>query len=64
MARKHKETVVTIKDKDLNLLIEIEYFLDTNFPEGSKGKNLAWELYSLSENIIIQRNRQNKENVL
>ena len=64
MAKKQKETIVTIKDKELNLLIEIENFLGTNFPRGSKGQNLAWKLWSLNEDIIIQRNRQNKENAL
>lgn len=44
-----------IKNKDLNLLIRIENFLGTNFPRGTEGQNLAWELCSLNERLIMQR---------
>ena len=50
---------MTIKIKDLNLLIRIENFLGTNFPRGSEGQDLAWELCSLNEKLIMQRNVQN-----
>lgn len=46
---------MNIKNKDLQLLIRIENFLGTNFPRGSEGQNLAWELCSLNERLIIQR---------
>lgn len=49
---------MNIKNKDLNLLIRIENFLGTNFPRGSKGQNLAWELCSLNERLIMQRQEQ------
>lgn len=49
---------MNIKNKDLNLLIRIENFLGTNFPRGSKGQNLAWELCSLNERLIMQREEQ------
>lgn len=47
-----------IKNKDLNLLIRIENFLGTNFPRGSEGQNLAWDLCPLNEKLIIQRQEQ------
>ena len=50
---------MTINIKDLNLLIRIENFLGTNFPRGSEGQDLAWELCSLNEKLIMQRNAQN-----
>ena len=50
---------MTIKIEDLNLLIRIENFLGTNFPRGSEGQDLAWELCSLNEKLIKQRNAQN-----
>ncbi len=50
---------MTIKNEDLNLLIRIENFLGTNFPRGSEGQDLAWELCSLNEKLIMQRNAQN-----
>lgn len=50
---------MTIKIEDLNLLIRIENFLGTNFPRGSEGQDLAWELCSLNEKLIMQRNAQN-----
>ena len=50
---------MTINIKDLNLLIQIENFLGTNFPRGSEGQDLAWELCSLNEKLIMQRNAQN-----
>ena len=50
---------MTIKTEDLNLLIRIENFLGTNFPRGSEGQDLAWELCSLNEKLIMQRNAQN-----
>ena len=49
---------MTIKNEDLNLLIQIENFLGTNFPRGSEGQDLAWKLCSLNERLIIQRNEQ------
>ena len=49
---------MTIKNEDLNLLIQIENFLGTNFPHGSDGQNLAWELCSLNEKLIMQRQKQ------
>ena len=49
---------MTIKNEDLNLLIQIENFLGTNFPRGSEGQDLAWKLCSLNEKLIIQRNEQ------
>ena len=50
---------MTINIKDLNLLIQIENFLGTNFPRGSEGQDLAWKLCSLNEKLIMQRNAQN-----
>ena len=52
---------MTIKNEDLNLLIQIENFLGTNFPRGSEGQDLAWKLCSLNERLIIQRNEQNSK---
>ena len=49
---------MTIKNEDLNLLIQIENFLGTNFPRGSEGQALAWKLCSLNERLIMQRNEQ------
>lgn len=49
---------MTIKNEDLNLLIQIENFLGTNFPRGSDGQDLAWKLCSLNEKLIMQRNEQ------
>ena len=49
---------MTIKNEDLNLLIQIENFLGTNFPRGSEGQDLAWKLCSLNERLIMQRNEQ------
>ena len=49
---------MTIKNEDLNLLIQIENFLGTNFPRGSEGQDLAWKLCSLNERLIIQRNER------
>lgn len=49
---------MTIKTEDLNLLIRIENFLGTNFPRGSEGQDLAWELCSLNEKLIMQRSKQ------
>ena len=49
---------MNIKNEDLQLLIQIENFLGTNFPRGSEGQNLAWKLCSLNERLIIQRNEQ------
>ena len=49
---------MTIKNEDLNLLIQIENFLGTNFPRGSEGQDLAWKLCSLNEKLIMQRNEQ------
>ena len=49
---------MTIKNEDLNLLIQIENFLGTNFPRGSEGQDFAWKLCSLNERLIIQRNKQ------
>lgn len=49
---------MNIKNKDLQLLIRIENFLGTNFPRGSEGQDLAWELCSLNEELITQRNEQ------
>lgn len=49
---------MTIKNEDLNLLIQIENFLGTNFPRGSEGQDLAWKLCSLNERLIMQRNKQ------
>ena len=49
---------MTIKNEDLNLLIQIENFLGTNFPRGSEGQDLAWKLCSLNEKLITQRNEQ------
>ena len=46
---------MNIKNKDLNLLIRIENFLGTNFPRGSEGQDLAWDLCSLNERLIMQR---------
>lgn len=51
---------MTIKNEDLNLLIQIENFLGANFPRGSDGQDLAWKLCSLNEKLIIQR-KMNKE---
>lgn len=50
---------MTIKNEDLNLLIQIENFLGTNFPRGSEGQDLAWVLCSLNEKLIMQRSKQN-----
>ena len=52
---------MTIKNEDLNLLIQIENFLGTNFPRGSEGQDLAWKLCSLNEKLIVQRNEQNSK---
>ena len=52
---------MTIKNEDLNLLIQIENFLGTNFPRGSEGQDFAWKLCSLNERLIIQRNEQNSK---
>lgn len=52
---------MTIKNEDLNLLIQIENFLGTNFPRGSEGQDLAWKLCSLNERLIMQRNEQRKK---
>ena len=49
---------MTIKNEDLNLLIQIENFLGTNFPRGSEGQDLAWKLCSLNERLIMQRNER------
>ena len=49
---------MTIKNEDLNLLIQIENFLGTNFPRGSEGQDLAWQLCSLNERLLMQRNAQ------
>ena len=49
---------MTIKNEDLQLLIQIENFLGTNFPRGSEGQDLAWKLWSLNEKLITQRNEQ------
>ena len=49
---------MTIKNEDLNLLIQIENFLGMNFPRGSEGQDLAWKLCSLNERLIMQRNEQ------
>lgn len=49
---------MTIKNNELQLLIRIENFLGTNFPRGSEGQDLAWQLCSLNEKLIIQRNKQ------
>lgn len=49
---------MNIKNKDLQLLIRIENFLGTNFPRGSEGQDLAWDLCSLNEKLIMQRNEQ------
>lgn len=49
---------MNIKNEDLELLIQIENFLGTNFPRGSEGQDLAWKLCSLNERLIIQRNEQ------
>ena len=49
---------MNVKNKDLQLLIRIENFLGTNFPRGSEGQNLAWELCSLNERLIVQRQEQ------
>ena len=49
---------MNIKNEDLELLIQIENFLGTNFPRGSEGQDLAWKLCSLNEKLIIQRNEQ------
>lgn len=49
---------MTIRNEDLELLIQIENFLGTNFPRGSKGQDLAWKLCSLNEKLIMQRNKQ------
>ena len=49
---------MNIKNEDLQLLIQIENFLGTNFPRGSEGQDLAWKLCSLNESLIIQRNEQ------
>lgn len=49
---------MNIKNEDLQLLICIENFLGTNFPRGSEGQDLAWELCSLNEKLIMQRNEQ------
>ena len=46
---------MNIKNKDLQLLIRIENFLGTNFPRGTEGQNLAWDLCSLNERLIMQR---------
>lgn len=46
---------MNVKNKDLQLLIRIENFLGTNSPRGTDGQNLAWELCSLNERLIIQR---------
>ena len=52
---------MTIKNEDLQLLIQIENFLGTNFPRGSEGQDLAWKLCSLNERLIMQRNEQNSK---
>lgn len=52
---------MTINLKDLNLLIQIENFLGTNFPRGSEGQDLAWALCSLNERLIMQRQEQNSK---
>lgn len=49
---------MNIKNEDLELLIQIENFLGTNFPRGSEGQDLAWKLCSLNERLIMQRNEQ------
>lgn len=49
---------MNIKNEDLQLLIQIENFLGTNFPRGSEGQDLAWKLCSLNERLIMQRNEQ------
>lgn len=49
---------MTIKNKELQLLIRIENFLGTNFPRGSEGQDLAWELCSLNEKLILQRDKE------
>lgn len=49
---------MNITNEDLELLIQIENFLGTNFPRGSEGQDLAWKLCSLNERLIIQRNEQ------
>lgn len=49
---------MNIKNEDLQLLIRIENFLGTNFPRGSEGQNLAWELCALNEKLIMQRQEQ------
>lgn len=52
---------MNIKNEDLELLIQIENFLGTNFPRGSEGQDLAWKLCSLNERLIIQRNEQREK---
>ena len=49
---------MNIKNEDLQLLIQIENFLGTNFPRGSEGQDLAWKLCSLNERLIMQRHEQ------
>ena len=49
---------MNIKNEDLQLLIQIENFLGTNFPRGSEGQDLAWKLCSLNERLIMQRNER------
>lgn len=49
---------MTIKNEELQLLIRIENFLGTNFPRGSEGQDLAWQLCSLNEKLIMQRSKQ------
>ena len=49
---------MTIKTEDLNLLIRIENVLGTNFHSGSEGRDLAWELCSHNEKLIMQRSKQ------
>ena len=49
---------MNIKNEDLQLLIQIENCLGTNFPRGSEGQDLAWKLCSLNERLIMQRNEQ------
>lgn len=54
---------MNIKNEDLELLIQIENFLGTNFPRGSEGQDLAWKLCSLNEKLIVQLNEQRKKTV-
>lgn len=54
---------MNIKNEDLQLLIQIENFLGTNFPRGSEGQDLAWKLCSLNERLIMQRNEQRGKTV-